>query len=420
MNDKTLKTQIREARGKFIAMAATYSLGVFNDQFFKQAAMLLAVARSMDHIQGYAMEIFALPYLLFAASAGWLADRFSKGKIVIFAKILELAAMICGAIGIITLSWPLILTMVFTMGLQSAIFSPALNGSIPELYPASYVTKANAILKVAVTGMILGGVTMAGFALNMEGPAYYGVRFGRWAVAAGVLIIASLGVIGSFGVPRRAAAAPETKFPWTGPLDTIRELMAIRKDSLLTIVVSANVFAWFIGSLQILVINKMGLKQFGLSETNTSLLVASEVVGIAVGGLLAGLLAKGKRWYRVLVPSVFAMAIFTGLIAVVPGLPHSMQFVSLLAILCATGAGGGLLIIPCESFIQVRPAPERKGAVIAACNFAVFAGMMTTGRLSNVLNERVLPTNSFLLMSGLAFTTAILLWWALRKQEANG
>ncbi|MHC4294213.1 MAG: hypothetical protein ACYSTL_01365, partial [Planctomycetota bacterium] len=72
-----LRLQIRRARGKFAAMAATYCLGVFNDGFFRQSVMLIAVAAGHKALQGYVMAVFTLPYLLFAAPAGWLADRFS-------------------------------------------------------------------------------------------------------------------------------------------------------------------------------------------------------------------------------------------------------------------------------------------------------------------------------------------------------
>ncbi len=92
------KQLIRKARGNFAAMASTYCLGVFNDSFFRTSAMLIAVAAGEKTAQGLVMAVFTLPYLLFAAQAGWLADRFPKSHIVIGAKVLELAVMICGGI----------------------------------------------------------------------------------------------------------------------------------------------------------------------------------------------------------------------------------------------------------------------------------------------------------------------------------
>ena len=105
----------RKARAKFAAMAATYALGVFNDQFFKQAAILVALTFGLRDYQGYIVMAFTLPYIICAAPAGWLADRFSKGLIVRYAKALELAAMLCGVAGILTGNWVLIMTMAFMM-----------------------------------------------------------------------------------------------------------------------------------------------------------------------------------------------------------------------------------------------------------------------------------------------------------------
>ncbi|MGL1933360.1 MAG: MFS transporter, partial [Desulfotalea sp.] len=140
------KNTIRTARGKFIAMASAYCLGVFNDNYFKQAAMLLAVSAGLSNLQGTATILFSLPFIIFASYAGWVADRFAKKRVVIAAKGLECVAMLIGAAGLIFGSWPCILAMLFLMGLQSTFFNPALNGSIPELYPEAYVAKANGVL----------------------------------------------------------------------------------------------------------------------------------------------------------------------------------------------------------------------------------------------------------------------------------
>ena len=82
----SLKERIRKGRSKFAAMAGTYFVGVFNDNFFKQTALLLAIATGKESMQGYATIIFTLPFIVFAAQAGWCADRFSKRSVVIAAK----------------------------------------------------------------------------------------------------------------------------------------------------------------------------------------------------------------------------------------------------------------------------------------------------------------------------------------------
>jgi len=435
MEELSLTQQIRRARGKFLAMAATYSLGVFNDNFFRQAAMLMAVALGKKELQGHAIVIFALPYLIFAAYAGWFADRFSKRNVVIWAKVLELAAMICGAIGICLVSWPLIMTMVGLMGLQSCFFNPALNGSIPELYPTSYVTTANAYLKVVVTAAILAGYALAGVALDREGMAWGSVELGHATVAGAVLLVAALGVIGSFGVPHRPAAAPEARFPLDGPLHTLRDLWAIRKDGLLAVVIAANAFVWFAGALELSLINELGKIQLGLSMKMTSGLLAAQLVGLAMGGLLSSRLAKGERWYRILPPAGFVMAGLMMLMGLAPSLGAAMpdrmihlsghtvplellvQVGACFALLFCIGMGGGMYIIPCEAFVQVRPAADRKGRVIAASTFAVFVGILLSGPVYNLLTSQwgLLPTTAFAVLGAMSFLVAAFLGLALTR-----
>lgn len=181
-------------RTRLLLMGSTYALGTFNDNFFKQAACLLALSIGLKEIQGHAGIIFALPFVLFSAWAGWLADRLPKSSIVLWAKGLELLAMCIGAYGLITMNWYFILGMLGTMGLQSTLFSPALNGSIPETVKSSLVPKANGLIKLATTLTILIGIALAGVCLDQTWgqkwlPAE--IPFGR-VMVAGVALLAAL------------------------------------------------------------------------------------------------------------------------------------------------------------------------------------------------------------------------------------
>ena len=411
--DDALRQQVRSARGKFTAMASTYCLGVFNDSFYRNGAMLMAVAVGQQRMQGTVMVVFTVPYLLFAAPAGWLADRFSKRQVVIGAKALELVAMGLGAVGIVTGNWWFVLVMAFVMGSQSCLFSPALNGSIPELYPKEYVVTANAVLKVVVTASILLGVSASGAALAVATPRLGGVPAGRWIVAGGVVGIAALGVLMSFGVPRRPAADPNAPFPWTGPLKTLEELHRISRDSLLALIIVVDAFAWFVGAVIIQTVNLLAMKQFGLGEAMAGYMNAAEMVGIAVGGVFAARVARGERWHRVLGPAALLMGVFMGLMALLPMLPAGLRLPGVFALLGATGLAGGALLIPCESFIQVRAKPHRKGAVLAAANFIIFTGLVLSGPVANELNERLRPTSVFVVLAAMSVVLGGVLMLAL-------
>jgi acyl-[acyl-carrier-protein]-phospholipid O-acyltransferase/long-chain-fatty-acid--[acyl-carrier-protein] ligase len=382
-------------RPAFFAMVTSYSLGSFNENFFKEAAMLIAVAQGKAYLQGYATILFTLPFLLFAAPAGWLADRFPKRRVMIAAKLVEVFAMSLGAIGLYTNNWDLVLFMAIIMSFQATTFSPSINGSIPEIFPPDYVTRANAVLKVSTMACILVGVAVAGIALGGGETATGKSSPGRLTVTLVAVIVTLFGFISSLGVPSCPAASPGEKFPWDGPASTVRNLFRLREDTLFAFIIITDVFIYTVGSLQIQVINKLGVKQFGYNETITGLMVVAELVGFGIGGLASSIFARGERWYRVLAPGCYMMAIFTGTIAAVPIFSNVHKLWVIFLLLAGTGASGGLLLIPCESFVQIRPEPHRKGAVIASVNFAIFSGILLSGPVANILNANLRPTAGF-------------------------
>ncbi len=397
-------------------MAATYSLGVFNDNFFKQAASLMAVYAGRQTFQSAIGVAFTLPFLLLAAPAGWLADRFPKRTIVIASKAMELAAMACGAVGIATESWPLVLVMMFLMGAQSTLFSPALNGSIPELYPAEHVLAANSTLKMVTTAAMLAGIILAGVALAYKIPLWGGVPAGRMLVAAGVVAVALAGVLLSLGVPRRPAARPDAKFPWSGPVDTLRTLWNLRTDRLLTVVLLADAFVWAVAVLQVLLVNQLG-KEFCLTERGTSYLVVAELGGVAVGGLLARRLASGERWFRALPGAMFVLAGAMLLQGAAPQLPAPLRLLAVWTLLGIAGVAGGLLLVPLEAFFQVRPDPGQKGRIIAAANFAAFLAMMLAAAVSAPMLAHLPPAMGLAVLGAVTLPAALGLLWALNGRE---
>lgn len=413
---------LRHARGKFACIATSYGLGVFNDNFFKQAALILFVAAGMNDMQGYALAVFTAPFLLFAAPAGWCADRFMKSHVVISAKWLELIAMLFGAAGICSGHSPLIFAMLFIMGFQATLFSPAMNGSLPDLYPERFITHANGILRMLVTLAILGGVAVAGIMLDHQDIWFMGIERGRLLVAGTVIGVALIGVVVSYGVPRRPAANPHAKFPWSGPIHTLQELAATRKDPLLAATIFTNVFVWLVGSLGILIINPLGIQQFHLSKTLTSCLIVSQLVGLAAGGVLSSRFIPITRWYRVVWPFCLAMSLVMVLMTGVPYLPGGVHLPALYVLTFLLGCFGGGILIPMESFLQIRPPAVRKGAVLSAVNFIVFGGILSSGLISNFLNAHWKPTEAFGIMGAcsLGVTGILFLLFRGRNETIGG
>lgn len=412
--------QIRQARGKFLAMAAAYALGNFTDNFFRQGLALLAIAAALPQLQGYATVIFALPFVLLAAPAGWLADRFPKRRVVIAAKLLELAAAAVGAAGVLSGQWNLMLAMVALMGLQAAIFGPALNGSIPQLYPAWYVLKANARLKVATTAGILLGLLGAGLALECPG-SVANLPTGRWVLAAVVVAAALAGLVVSLRVPSFAASNPAIRFPWSGPADTLRTLAGARSDRLLWQVIWADAFIWLVSSLQVQMINLWG-ERLGFGPGLTASLTGLALAGLAGGGYLCGRLGRSGRWLSalpaagLLLAACQAMAALAGLVGTGRVGPVPLAWMALAVLTIGAGAGAGMWLVPLEAFIQARPGAAVRGRVIAAANATAFVGILLSGLV--FLGCSRLPGGSgFFVAAGLSLIAAVL---ARKMKEEPG
>ncbi|MCW5206337.1 MFS transporter [Desulfobulbus sp. F5] len=415
--------QPSSTRKPFIAMSVTYFLDAFNDNFFKQAVSLLAVSATMNYLSGYATALFSLPFVFFSAWGGWLSDRFAKKQVLIAAKMLELVAMLIGAYGLITMNWACVLLMVFTMGVQSTLFGPAMNGSIPELYPEEQVTKANAVLKVVSTAAILLGTALAGFSLErkwLPPQILFGheVSFGIILTAAAVILVAALGLTSCFGVYSRPASGAHPPFPHTGPIDSLREFIALKRDPLLLLAILCDCFFYFLSQFILLVNNPLGIQQLGLSQFHTSLLSASLAIGVSIGALVAAKITTQHSWTHILMPGAVGMGVsLIALGLLVSFGAGAVPPAAVLGLLILAGIFGGMFLIPITAFIQVRPDAQHKGRVLGVSYFTTFACMMLAGLLFSLFDSLMRPSWTMMMLGVFALLTGVVLQVTLRKPQ---
>jgi acyl-[acyl-carrier-protein]-phospholipid O-acyltransferase/long-chain-fatty-acid--[acyl-carrier-protein] ligase len=163
----------------------------------------------------------------------------------------------------------------------------------------------------------------------------------------------------------------------------------------------------------------MGISQFELSATMTSTLVLVELGGIAIGSLISAPLTKGRKWYGLLVGASVLMAACMFLMASVPQQPHYLRKPLVVIALGTIGVAGGLFLIPVASFIQIRPAHEMKGRVIAASNFADFCGIFISGAFLALFDHYgIKPSDCFAFMGLMVTMMTIWLFFALPKKES--
>ena len=309
----------------FWGLLVTQFLGAFNDNVFKFLVMFLctdrAKANPLDDWQGYALIAFASPFVLFSGICGYLADRYSKTRIIVLSKVLEIAIM---GVGLLVfwgtepskLQLRLLIGVLFLMGSHSAFFGPSKYGILPELYAKNRLPGINGWFLMTTFVAIIGGVAAAGF-LKDTLPNLMSVQ---WVC----ILIAMTGTLTSLLVRKLPAAEPSLRFNPSAVFIDPETRQALRlQPKLLTALLFSSIF-WFVGGVFQPAVNAMGTLQYRLSDTSTGQLAATTAVGIAIGSVLAGYLSRSRFRASLVRVAAVGMVICMGAMAI-PGERLSIQ-----------------------------------------------------------------------------------------------
>jgi acyl-[acyl-carrier-protein]-phospholipid O-acyltransferase/long-chain-fatty-acid--[acyl-carrier-protein] ligase len=336
--------------------------------------------------------IFTLPLTLMSIPAGVLADRVSKRSVILATKAAELALMLCAipALFFDASGGLASFCILAAMGIRAALLSPAKYGILPELLPESQLSEGNGLLEMWTFLAILGGTYAGGLLVWLAGAQ-------PWLIAAVLSALAAAGLAAAVRIPQVAAArAPG------GVVAAWRDAgSALRADRLLRISVVGTVAFWALGSLvsqDLLVYAKVVL---GVSDALASLPLATLAIGIGVGSVLAGRVARGlthEPLERGLIPlgaaGIAVVVLLLGWLA--PG------FVFTLVLMLPLGMATGLLAIPLNVLAQWRAPGQRRGAVIALSNTFVFAGVIAGSLGAEGLSRLGLSPTQILLAASAA------------------
>ncbi len=357
------KSSLRGFRSLFV----TQFQGAFSDNAFKTLVIFLVVgdvaARGGRDFVLLIGALFAVPFILFSMTGGYLADRYSKRSVTIGTKVFEIAVMCLALYGLAGGSLTIKIAAVFLMSVQSALFGPSKYGLLPELLPEKLLSWGNGVLGLGtflaiITGTVAGGVMAEGLG-EMQ----------QWS---GVILVglAGFGLIMSLGITRVSAADPSRKFRPNLFGDLFSQIRIIRKDRVLWLATLGNIYFFFLAALLQFNILFYGIEVLQLGETRNSLLMAAIAVGIGLGNLAAGYLS-GKKIEYGLIPLGSLGLTFFGALLFLEGLSYN-QVAVLLALL---GFFGGFFIVPISALIQHRPRDDERGGVIAASNLLSFVGI---------------------------------------------
>jgi MFS family permease len=391
----------------FVGFITTQFLGAFNDNLFKQLLLLLAIpvvaagaVPEGPDLQGIATVVFGLPFVLFGGIAGYLADRFSKRRVIVLSKFGEIVVMAIGLLAFLAAPvigfWGLWVVL-FLMGMQSAFFGPGKYGILPEMLKPNQLARANGIVLMTTFIAIIFGTSAAGWLkdalVSPDLPRFTAARE-LWLGSLVCIGIAVLGTAASFLVHKVKPAAPGLPFKYSYLGVPKVMISLLRGDRPLLLALGASCVFWLIAGLTVQAVNSLCTVQLGLSATLTSLMVALISVGIAVGGALAGWMSRGGDGHRVIVIGMWGVVVTCALLAItIPGRGHLLGFYGSIPALILLGGAAAFFAIPIQVFLQARPPEDLKGRMIAVMNQANFFAIVVSGVTYMVLDALITAMN---------------------------
>ena len=323
------------------------------------------------------LACFTLPFLVFAATAGFLADRFSKRNVMVVCKAAEIVVIGLGVAAIHIGSVPLMFAMLFILGGQAMMFITSKLGAIPELVRSDKISSANGLINMVSMAAIIIGSVAGNWLYALTKPAGQG----RWWLSASALLgVATCGLVTSLFVGRLRAASPARPIPWNPAGQTVRDLRALYSKRSLFLVALGSTYFWTIGALSQLNIDQFATKYLFVEQQYVGPLLAVLILGIGGGALLAGLCSRGKVELGLVPLGGLGIALASCLLAIVPGgtagHPTAAGYYTSCVFLLGMGVTAGLYDIPLQAFLQDRSPPESRGSIMAAYNFLAFAGML--------------------------------------------
>jgi hypothetical protein len=379
MSDRSQFSLLKERRfGPFFGVQF---LGAFNDNVFKQALVIMLAfetasftTMSSDALQNLAQALFILPFLLFSATAGQIADKYEKSKLITLTIALELAIMAIGAVGLMTKNLPVLLAALFLGGVQSTFFGPVKYAILPQHLKETELIGGNALVEGGTSIAVLLGMLYGGW-LIAQG------HWGLGAVAISTCAISLIALVVSRFIPPAPAADPALRINWNPVTETWRNLRHLTERRTVFLSILGISWFWFYGSILVTQFPNLARNVLHGSEHVVTLLLLVFSVGVAVGSLLCERLS-GHKVELGLVPfgsiglTLFGVDLWWATSAVTASAQvwGAMDFLAapahwrMLVDLALIGVFSGFYIVPLYALVQTRSDAASRSRTIAGNN----------------------------------------------------
>lgn len=405
---------------RFLPYFLTQFAGAFTDNVFKNALIILIAfsvsAQESDLLVNLSAGLFILPFFLFSAFAGQVAEKFEKSRLIRRIKLAEIVIMVAGALALLSGNIIALMAILFLMGTQSTFFGPVKFSILPQHLKPEELIGGNGLVEMGTFIAILLGTIAGGLliAIDGTGPLLTGVT---------VIACAAAGWFASRFIPRAAANEPDLKINWNLFTETGHIIaIAARKRAVFQSILGISWF-WMLGAVYLTQFPNYARGTLGGNEQVVTLLLVTFSVGVGIGSLLCERLS-GRLVELGLVPfgsiglSLFGFDLFfADHVAWQGPLRDAGAFVAdpqswrVIADLLLIGIFGGFYIVPLYAIIQSRSAPEHRARIIAANNILNALFMVGSAALGiGLLSAGLTIPQLFAVMAGLNVLVALYIY----------
>ncbi|TDG09641.1 MFS transporter [Paraburkholderia guartelaensis] len=413
---------------RFAPFFWTQFLGAMNDNVFKigftslvtyQAARFSGV--DPKTVAFLISAIFILPFVLFSATSGQVADKYDKAMLTRWVKTFEIAVMLIGAAGFWMHSAPLLYACTFLMGVHSTVFGPVKYAYLPQRLAPDELVGGNGLVEMGTFVAILLGTIVGGVAAGIgamdpaSAHADLGPPLGAWWLGGMCIVIALVGRVASAFVPPCEPSQPDLRINWNPVSETWRNLRLAHGNRTVFLSLLGISWLWFVGATFLASFFNFAKDVMSADPDVVTVLLAMFSLGIGSGSLLCERLSR-RRIEVGLVPlgsigmSVFGIDLFFASHALPPA-SHLLsvgEFLRtaahwrVLADLFLLAMFGGFYSVPLYALIQSRSAPSHRARIIAANNILNSLFMIVSALMAMAL------TSAGVGIPGIFLTTALL------------
>lgn len=395
-----------EKRHSLTFLNISQFLGAMNDNMFKLILVFLAIdiegpAKASLILAG-AGGIFVLPFLLFSSTAGVLADRFSKQKLLVIMKIAECVIMLLALFAFAYRNVWAGYALLFLLATHSAMFGPAKYGIIYEIVPRDRVSKANGLVTGFTYLAMILGTFFASFITEITGR--------RFVLSASFcLLMALIGLAASFGIKKTLPQGSDKKLNPLFISEIHKTLLSCKGKRHLLLSIFGSAYFLFIGSFTQLNIIPYAMQSLHLTDVEGGYLFLPTAFGIAIGSFFAGKASKKQIELGLSCVAGLAIALLFFVLAAT-----SSSLILACILLVLLGVCGGAFIVPCDSYTQLASPHEKRGQIIAAANFLSFLGVLLAACALYIFGD-MLGLSSAKGFAMLGFITLIVSLWMIGR-----